>query len=186
MTSDAVAALREAWRQRGGGNGSAAGVAAALRWRAAWQRRWQLGSSSLTAVRTRRWQRGWRQWRQRQLGRSGQLGSGSGDERGGGGAGSTPAAAGLAAAAEVWRHRSVSGSSRAVGAALPPRAATVATKTPVATAMAGALPTIINQLNAAVLHYWMYLGTYIGTYLRYLLDPNFNFQPTVSYWLDPT
>jgi hypothetical protein len=36
-----------------------------------------------------------------------------------------------------------------VGAALPPRAATVATKTPAATAMAGALPTINNQLKAA-------------------------------------
>ncbi len=65
------------------------------------------------------------------------------------GAGSTPVAAGLAAAAEVWRHRSVSGGSRAAGAALPPRAATVATKTPAATAMAGAIPTINNQLKAA-------------------------------------
>jgi hypothetical protein len=36
-----------------------------------------------------------------------------------------------------------------VGAALPPRAATVATKTPAATVMAGALPTINNQLNVA-------------------------------------
>ncbi len=58
-------------------------------------------------------------------------------------------AAGLAAAAEVWRHCSVSGSSRAVGAALPPRAATVAMKTPAATAIVGALPTINNQLKAA-------------------------------------
>jgi hypothetical protein len=32
---------------------------------------------------------------------------------------------------------------------LPPRAATVATKTLAATAMAGALPTINNQLKAA-------------------------------------
>jgi hypothetical protein len=55
----------------------------------------------------------------------------------------------LAAAAEVWRHCSVSGGSRAAGAALPPRAATVAMKTPAATAMAGALSTINNQLNAA-------------------------------------
>jgi hypothetical protein len=55
----------------------------------------------------------------------------------------------LAAAAEVWRHHSVSGSSRAAGAVLPPRAATVATKSPAATAMAGALPTIKNQLNEA-------------------------------------
>ncbi len=55
----------------------------------------------------------------------------------------------MAAAAEVWRHHSISGGSRAVGAALPPRAATVAMKTPVATAMAGALPTINNQLKAA-------------------------------------
>ncbi len=55
----------------------------------------------------------------------------------------------MAAAAEVWRHRSVSGGSKAAGAALPPRAVTVATKTPAATAMAGALPTINNQLKAA-------------------------------------
>ncbi len=55
----------------------------------------------------------------------------------------------MVAAVEVWRHCSISGGSRAVGAALPPRAATVATKTPVATAMAGALPTINNQLKAA-------------------------------------
>ncbi len=148
MTSDVVAALWEAWQQRGGGNGSAAAVVAALRWRAAWQQRWQLGGRSLTAVRTQQWQRGRRQWRQRQLGRSGQLGSSSSDEHGGGGAGSTPAAAGLVTAAEVWRHRSISGGSRAAGAVLP-RAATVATKTPVATAMAGALPTINNQLYAA-------------------------------------
>ncbi len=53
------------------------------------------------------------------------------------------------AAAEVWRHHSVSGGSRAAGAVLPPCAATVATKTLAATAMAGALPTINNQLNAA-------------------------------------
>jgi hypothetical protein len=59
------------------------------------------------------------------------------------------AAASLAAAAEVWRHHSVSGDSRAVGAALPLRTTTVATKTPVATGMVGALPTINNQLKAA-------------------------------------
>jgi hypothetical protein len=59
------------------------------------------------------------------------------------------AAAGLVAAEEVWRHRSVSGSSRVAGAALPLRTATVATMTPVATAMAGALPTINNQLKVA-------------------------------------
>ncbi len=59
------------------------------------------------------------------------------------------AAAGLAAAVEVWWHHSVSGGSRAAGATLPPRADTVAVKTPVATAMAGALPTINNQLKAA-------------------------------------
>jgi hypothetical protein len=50
---------------------------------------------------------------------------------------------------EVCRHCSVSGGSRLAGAALPP-CATVATKTPAATAMAGALPTINNQLKAAV------------------------------------
>ncbi len=57
--------------------------------------------------------------------------------------------AGLAAAAEVWRHRSVSGGSKAAGAALPPRTVTVGTKTPAATVMVGALPTINNQLKAA-------------------------------------
>jgi hypothetical protein len=56
----------------------------------------------------------------------------------------------LAAAAEVWRHHSVSSGSRVVGAALLPCAATVAMKTPAVTAMAGALPTINNQLKAAV------------------------------------
>ncbi len=50
---------------------------------------------------------------------------------------------------KVWRHRSISGGRRAARAALPPRAATVATKTLAATAMAGALPTINNQLKAA-------------------------------------
>jgi hypothetical protein len=70
-------------------------------------------------------------------------------QRGSGGNGSMTAAAGLTAAAEVWRHHSVSGGSRVAGAALPPHAATVATKTPAATAMAGALPTINNQLKAA-------------------------------------
>jgi hypothetical protein len=44
----------------------------------------------------------------------------------------------------------VSGGSRAAGAALPPRAATVATKTPAATAMVWALPTINNQLKVSV------------------------------------
>jgi hypothetical protein len=60
-----------------------------------------------------------------------------------------PAAADLAAAEEVWRHRSVSGGSRAAGTALPPRTATVVTKTPAATVMAGALPTVNNQLKEA-------------------------------------
>ncbi len=55
----------------------------------------------------------------------------------------------MATAAEVWRHCSVSGGSKAAVAALPPRAVTVATKTPAATVMAGALPTINNQLKAA-------------------------------------
>ncbi len=60
-----------------------------------------------------------------------------------------PAAAGLAAAAEVWWHGSISGGSRAAGAVLPPCAATGAMKTPTATAMARALPTINNQLKVA-------------------------------------
>ncbi len=55
----------------------------------------------------------------------------------------------MAAAVEVWRRCSISGGSRAAGAVLPPRAATVATKTLVATGIAGALPTINNQLKAA-------------------------------------
>ncbi len=55
----------------------------------------------------------------------------------------------MVVAADVWWHHNVSGNSRAAGAALPPPAATVATKTPAATAMAGALPTINNQLKAA-------------------------------------
>ncbi len=55
----------------------------------------------------------------------------------------------MAAAAEVWQHCSVSSGSRVAGAALPPCAAMVATKTPVATAMVGALPTINIQLKAA-------------------------------------
>jgi hypothetical protein len=70
-------------------------------------------------------------------------------QRGGGHAGSTPAAVSLAAAAEVWQRCSISGSSRVAGAALLPRPATVAMKTPAAIAMAGALPTINNQLKAA-------------------------------------
>ncbi len=56
----------------------------------------------------------------------------------------------MAAAAEVWRRCSVSGGSRAGGAVLLLRAATVATKTPVVTVMVGALPTINNKLKAAV------------------------------------
>ncbi len=57
-TLEAVAALGKARRQRGGGNGSAVAVAAALRWRAAWQRRWQLGGSSLAAAAWRQASRG--------------------------------------------------------------------------------------------------------------------------------
>jgi hypothetical protein len=70
-------------------------------------------------------------------------------QRGSGGAGSTPLAASLAAVAEVWQHRSISDGSRMAGAALLLRAATVAMKTPAATAMVGALPTINNQLKGA-------------------------------------
>jgi hypothetical protein len=55
----------------------------------------------------------------------------------------------LAAAAEVWRHRSISGGSRAAGAALPLRTTTVRTKTSAASSMVGALPTISNQLKMA-------------------------------------
>ncbi len=65
-----------------------------------------------------------------------------------GGGGSTPMAAGLEAAVVVWRHRGVSGSSRAPGAVLPPQATTVAMKTPAATVMVRAQTTINNQLKA--------------------------------------
>jgi hypothetical protein len=129
-------------RQRVGGSAAAVGSMAevlAARW-------WWRQSGDSAAAAARHWQRGsgghavaawrWEAWRRCR-------------QRGGGGAGSTPAEAGLAAAAEVWRHCSVSGSSRATEAALPPRATTVGTKTLVATAMAGALPTINNQLKAA-------------------------------------
>ncbi len=57
-------------------------------------------------------------------------------------------AAGLVAAAAVWRHCGISGSSRAAEAALPPHAAVV-TETSAATAMAGTQTTINNPLKAA-------------------------------------
>jgi hypothetical protein len=60
-----------------------------------------------------------------------------------------PAAVCLVAATVVWQHRGVSGSSSAAGAALPPRAVTVATKTMATIAMAGAQTTINNQLKVA-------------------------------------
>jgi hypothetical protein len=89
----------------------------------------QCGASAAAAARQRRvaW---WRCWQR-------------------GGTGSTTAAADLAAVVEVWQHHSISGGSRVAGAALPPHTAMVATKTLAATAMAGALPTINNQLKAA-------------------------------------
>ncbi len=55
----------------------------------------------------------------------------------------------MVAEAEVWGRCSISGHSRAAGGALPPRAPMLATKTPAATAMAEALPTINNQLKVA-------------------------------------
>jgi hypothetical protein len=54
------------------------------------------------------------------------------------------ATAGLATAVAAWRHCGVSS---LAGAALPPRTALVATKTPAVTAMAGVQTTINNQLN---------------------------------------
>ncbi len=138
--SVAVATVR---RQRGGsgqcggGVGSAAAVAA---------ERWQRGGGSVAVVAVRRQ-------------------CGSGGQRGGG----VGSAAAAAPAARRWQrrkhagggrlggwskslaHRGGSGGSRAAVAALPPRAATVATKTPAVTGMAGVLPTINNQLKAAVL-----------------------------------
>jgi hypothetical protein len=119
-------------------------MSAAARWRRAeWQQCWQRGGGVGRAMALRQPQRGdgsvvvvavWRQ---------------SGGGQHGGGVGSAAAAASLVAAAEVWRHCSVSGGNRAAGAALTLRAATVAMKTPAATSMAGALPTINNQLKAA-------------------------------------
>ncbi len=123
--------LRVAARRRQHGSGSVA-VVAVRRQRGGGQRGNGVGqcggSVAVAAWRRPAWRRCW--------------------QRGGGGAGSTTAAAGLAAAEEVWRHHSISGGSRAAGAALPLRAATVATKIPMATAMVGALPTINNQLKA--------------------------------------
>ncbi len=55
----------------------------------------------------------------------------------------------MAAAVEVWPHHSISSGSRVAGAVLLLRAAMVAMKTPAATVMVGALPTINNQLKAA-------------------------------------
>ncbi len=61
----------------------------------------------------------------------------------------TPSAWSMAAAVAVWRHCSVSGSSRVVGAMMPPCAAMAATKTPAAIAMVGAQTPINNPLKAA-------------------------------------
>ncbi len=106
-------------RQRGGGQrGGGVGSAAVVA--AEW---WQPGGGSAGAAARRR-------------------------QRGGGGS------AGTARRRAAWRRcrqcgsGSVSGGSKAAGAALPPRATMVATKTPTATAMAGALTTINNQLHA--------------------------------------
>ncbi len=79
-----------------------------------------------------------------------QHGSGSGSgSSGSSSSGSTLAAAGLAATMVVWRHLGVSGCSRVARAALLPCAAMVVTKTPAATAMAGAKTTVNNQLKVA-------------------------------------
>jgi hypothetical protein len=124
-------------------------LAAARRRRAAWRRCWQRGGGGGRAVAARRRQRGNDSVAVVAVRRQ----CGGGQQ--GGGVGSAVA---LAARWQqpAWRLRrkfggnhSVSGGSRAAGAALPPRAVTVATKTPAATAMAGALPTINNQLKVA-------------------------------------
>ncbi len=134
---DGSSAAVARWRQssgsgqHGGSVGSVVVVAA---------ERWQRSSSNAAMAAWRWWQCG---------GSAAALRRAAWRQRGGSGASSTPAAAGLAAAAEVCWHCSISGGSRAAGAVLPPRTVTVATKTPAAIAMVGALPTINNQLKAA-------------------------------------
>jgi hypothetical protein len=148
VTAAAWQALQRCYRGSGGGGDSSGSVVAAW-WRQWWRRGaaaawrwWQCGggraaADSVAAVWASavaaRQQEAWRRCRQRSSGSTG----------------STPVAAGLAAVVEVWRHCSVSGGSRAVGAALLLRAATVAMKTPAATAMVGALPTTNNKLKAS-------------------------------------
>jgi hypothetical protein len=145
-------------------------MAAARQWRVVWRQCWQRGGSGGRAVAAQQRQRSdgslvvvivGRQHGSGQRGGSvGQCGSSAAaarrratwwqcQQRGGGHAGSTLAAAGLVAAAKVWRSCSISRGSRVAGAALPPRTATVVTKTPAATVMAETLPTINNQLKAA-------------------------------------
>ncbi len=112
---------------------------------------WQCGSGSMAVAAVRRQRVG-----------GGQRGGGVGSvaavaaerwQRGSGGsvaaAWGRRAARWLGSCGGSLAHRGISGGSRAAGAALPPCTATVATKTPAATAMAGALPTINNQLKAA-------------------------------------
>jgi hypothetical protein len=121
------AGVEQDWRRRrqhlGGGNSSVASVAAVLarQWQGR-RRQWQHGSGSggSRAVAARRRQRGGGSVavvavrRQRGGGqRDGGVGQCSGSaafwQRGGGHAGSTPGAACLAAAVEVWRQHSISG-----------------------------------------------------------------------------
>ena len=151
--------LLSGWRQCGG-----SAAAAAWQRRAAWRRCWQCGGGGSRVVAARRgqrsggsvavvavrWQRG-----------GGQRGGGVSQCGGSPGAGSVVAVS-AARRQPRWQHacggrlgscgRSFAAlqHQRRQQSGLPLRAATVATKTPAATAMAGALPTINNHLKAAV------------------------------------
>ncbi len=142
-------------------------LAAAQRRRVAWWRCWQRSGGGSRAVAAQQWQHGngsmavvavrWQHGGRQRGGGVGQCGSSA--------AVGSVAAVSAARRQPCWQHtgggwlggcggslaalQRQSGSSRAAGAALPPRAATVRSKTPAATAMAGALPTINNQLKAA-------------------------------------
>jgi hypothetical protein len=135
MAVAAVGWQRVSAGQHGGSVGSAAAVAA---------ERWQHGGGSVAVVAVQQQRGGGGQ-------RSGGVGSAAAASPAARRQGRRKHASGgrLGGCGGSLAHRGVSGSSRAAGAVLPPRAATVATKTLATTAMGGALPTINNQLKAA-------------------------------------